>query len=370
MAFDCKIRGIKRMSLGFLLFFLLAAAVPAQQADLQPIAMVKLDKNEPITLAQLKTRVAAYEKELGTSMTPQQRQEVLDTLINERLVVQAAEKEGLRITDSDLNRSFNQVLSQQVGRQITEAEFSRMIKEQYNMTLDEFMRSQNGMSLAEYKRFLRSQMIAQQYVLMKRQNDLQNIQGPDDAAIRTYYDLNKQRFFQPDMARLFLVVAEKGNDPAAAEKLVSGIQRELKENPASAEAVRIRAQQAGSGFQAGEIYVNKNETAAMQLGITMQAIMEIFSMEKNTVSGVNETDSNFQCFLVQDKYPAKILEIGDVVQPGTTVTVYEFIRQNLMAQAQSEALSRALLSIINELKTPENYTVLKSGDALTQALSW
>ena len=94
MAFDCKIRGIKRMSLGFLLFFLLAAAIPAQQADLQPIAMVKLDKNEPITLAQLKTRVAAYEKELGTSMTPQQRQEVLDTLINERLVVQAAEKEA------------------------------------------------------------------------------------------------------------------------------------------------------------------------------------------------------------------------------------------------------------------------------------
>ena len=360
---------IRRLFCAFLAF-LPAAALAAQQADLQPIAIVKLNKSEPITLSQLKTRVAAYEKEMGAPMTAKQREEVLDTLVNEHLVVQAAEKEGLRISDSDLNNNFNQILSQQVGREITEAEFARMVKEQYNMTLDEFMRAQNGMSLAEYKKFLRSQLIAQQYVVLKKRNELQNVQGPNDAAIRTFYDLNKQQFFQPDITKIFLVIADKGSDASAAEKLITDLQKELKGKPSSAAEIQARSQRAGSGFQAGELYINKNETAAAQLGIPMQALLAIFSMDINTVSDVNETKDNFQCFLVQAKYPAKILEIGDEVQPGTAVTVYEFIRQNLTRRAQSEAMSNALLEIIKELKTPSNYQIMKSGSDLTAALSW
>ena len=347
-----------------------AAALTAQQADLQPIAIVKLSKNEPITLSQLKTRVAAYEKEMGGPMTAKQREEVLDTLVNELLVVQAAERDGLRITDSDLNNSFNQLLSQQVGREITEAEFARMVREQYNMTLDDFMRSQNGMSLAEYKKFLRNQLLAQQYVVLKKQDEIQNVKGPTDAAIRTYYDLNKQQFFQPDMTKIFLVIAEKGSNAAAAERLVTDIQKELKSKPSSTREIQARAQRSGSGFQAGEIYINKNETAAVQLGIPMQALLAIFSMDINAVSDVSETADNFQCFVVQEKYPARILEISDEVQPGTAVTVYEYIKRILTARAQSEAMNNALLEVINELKTPANYQIMKSGSDLTAALSW
>ncbi len=353
-------------------FFLFSAllTLSAQQADLQPIAMVKLSKNEPITLAQLKSRVEAYEKELGKEMTVEERKQVLDTLINERLVVQAAEKEGMRITDSDVNQSFNQILSQQVGRNITEAEFSRMVKEQYNMTLDEFMKNQNGMSISEYKKFLRSQIIAQRYVVTKKRDEIQNIKAPDDVSIRSYYDLNKQRFFQPDMVKLFLVVARKGDNSSAAKNLVTDIQKELRDKPSASAEVQIRSQKENSGFQAGDLYVNKNESAAVQLGISMQALLNIFTMEKNSVSDVNETPENFQCFIVQEKYPAKILEIGDVVQPGTTITVYEYIKQSMIAQAQSEAVSNALLEIIKELKTPENYQIMKSGASLDRTLSW
>lgn len=357
---------------GVCVFFLFSTMVfvTAQQADLQPIAMVKLNKNEPITLAQLKTRVEAYQKELGKEMTVEERKQVLDTLINEKLVVQAAEKEGIRITDSELNQSFNQILSQQVGRETTEAEFGRMVKEQYNMTLDEFMRNQNGMNLSDYKKFLRSQIIAQRYVATKKRAEIQNVRQPDDVAIRSYYDLNKQRFVQPDMVKLFLVVAAKGDASASAEKIVTDLQSELKGKPASTEEIRIRSQKENSGFQAGDLYVNKNAAAARQLGISMQDLLNIFTMEKNTVSDVNETPDNFQCFIVQEKYPAKILDIGDVVQPGTTITVYEYIKRNMIAQAQGEAVNKAMLDIINELKTPENYQILKSGSALDKALSW
>jgi len=158
---------MKRVSFFICLNLLVAGTVMAQ-SDLQPIATVKVQKSEPITLRQLRTRVEAYQKELGRVMTLDERKKVLDTIINERLVVQAAEKEGMRIPDSEVNQNFIQMISQQVGKNVTEAEFAQLIKDQTGLSLDDYMRAQNGMSLADYKNFLRSQIIAQRYVMAKK----------------------------------------------------------------------------------------------------------------------------------------------------------------------------------------------------------
>ena len=62
------------------------------QADLQPLAVVKLNKNESITLRQLKVRCTTYEKQINRTLTVEERKQVLDTLIEEALIVQAAAK--------------------------------------------------------------------------------------------------------------------------------------------------------------------------------------------------------------------------------------------------------------------------------------
>ncbi len=362
---------MKRFVFTVALGLVLTGAVFAQ-SELQPIANVRLLKSEPITLKQLKSRVDAYQKELGRVMTLDERKKVLDTLINERLVVQAAEKEGVRLTDTEVNQNFLQMISSQVGRQVTELEFTQIIRQQTGLSLDDFMKAQNGMTLVEYKAFLKNQLVAQRYVFAKKQSDLQNMAGPSDADIRYYYEMYKQNFVQPDTVQLFLVVSPKtaGGNVEEARKRVEDLNKQLREKPDSVREIKTRSLAPNSGFQAGDMYVNKTATASQQLGITMDALMKIFSMEIGSVSDVTETTNDFQCFIVRDKFSAKVLGISDVVQPGTTVTVYEYIKNNLMAQAQEKAVSEAMTQVINELRTPDNFQLMRTGSELDKLLSW
>ena len=114
---------MKRLAFGLALF--LATAVLFAQNDLQALAVVKLNKSETITLKQLKNRVEMYQKQNGvSSFTVDQKKDILNALIDEKLVVQAAQKAGMQITDSQVNQYFLQSVSQQFGQQVTEAQFA------------------------------------------------------------------------------------------------------------------------------------------------------------------------------------------------------------------------------------------------------
>ena len=354
------------------LFITLSLAVSGlfAQTGLQPIAEVKLSSRAPITLGQLKTRVSALEKEIGRKMTVQERQQTLDGLINERLIVQAAEKDGIKITDSEVNNYFNEYVSNQLGQQVSEAEFAKLIKEKTNMSLDEYMKAQNGMTLAEFKSFLRTQLIAQAYVMQKKQKELQSIPSPTDEQIRSYYEVNKQSFVQPDTVQLFLVVAPKGDKAKAAEKTVQDIQKKLTSNSKATADIRTKSQEKNSNYQAGEIFVSKTSLAAEQLGIPMDELLKIFDMKVGDVSPITETPVNYQCFVVMEKKDAKILGLSDVVQPGGNVSLYEYIKQMVIMQRQNEALNDALVSVTNALRKPENFVIFQTGSDLEKTLSW
>jgi hypothetical protein len=67
---------------------------------------------------------------------------------------------------------------------------------------------------------------------------------------------------------------------------------------------------------------------------------------------------------------AKMLAIGDLVQPETTVTVYDYIRSNLTQQKQQIYMSNAATTLAKELHTAENVDMKKTGAALDKLLDW
>ena len=354
-----------------LLFIVLGVSAGVYaQTNLQPIAEVTLTGRAPITLGQLKSRVSALEKDLGRKMTVEERKQTLDVLINERLIVQAAEKEGIKITDSEVNNFFLEYVSNQLGKQVTEAEFAQIIKENANMSLDEYMKAQNGMTLAEFKNFFRNQLTAQAYVMQKKQKELQAVASPSDEQIRSYYEVNKQSFVRPDTVQLFLVVAPKEGKASAAEKTINTIQKQLTSNAKAIDTVRTQAHEKNATYQAGEIFVHKTSLAAEQLGISMDELLKIFNMKVGEVSPVTETGVNYQCFVVLEKEDAKILGLSDVVEPGGNVSLYEYIKKMVIMQRQNEALTNALVSVTNDLRKPENFNVSKTGADLDKVLSW
>lgn len=359
---------MKRFALALTLFFTLAANLIAQ-ADLTPLVIVKLNKSETITLKQLKTRVEMYQKQNNIqSFTAEQKKEILDAMVDEKLVVQAAQKAGMNLTDSQVNQYFLQSLSQQVGRQVTEAQFAEMVKRQYNKTLDEFFKQQIGMNTTDYKNFLKNQLIAQQYVLQQKKDEIQKVACTDEE-IRKFYELNKSSFVQNDMVKLFLVVVPKGTDANGAKTKATKMLNDVKDKKLTYDQIKVGSTKDNS-YQGGELLIQKSALHAQQLGISYNDLIELFGRDVGYISGLNETENDFQFYSIRAKYTAKMLGLADVVRPDTTITVYDYIKSNLTQQKQGQALIVAVQSITKSLDKPENVDRKKTGDELMKLLNW
>ncbi|MGP1414651.1 MAG: MOSP complex formation periplasmic protein, TDE1658 family [Treponema sp.] len=354
----------------FLLFvFSLFCSLVYAQVELQPIAEVRLLKREPITLGQLKIQVATLEKGYGRKLSIEEKRKVLDGIVNERLLRQAAEKEGIKIPDSQVSEYFNNMLSQQVGYPITEAEFAKLIEKETKQSMNEFMKAQTGMTVAESKEFLRGQIAVQVYVGQKKGADLSKIAGPTDSEIRTQYDMNKQTFVRPDTVKLFLVVVPKQKNAQAEKEKIESIRTRVEKNIKVIDDIKKDSGEK-SGYLAEFVYAAKTQLAAQQMGITMEALVEIFKQKINYVSPVTEMSNNFQFFVVMEKLDVKILTLSDVIDPNQTTTVYEYIKQMLITEKQSVALQQAIQQLTENLRIPSNFKMLKEDVALNKLLDW
>ena len=352
------------------LFALFMSAAVFAQSDLQVLAVVKLNKNESITVKKLKTRVEMYEKQRGTALSVDDRKKVLDALIQEKLVLQAAQKAGVTLTDSAVEQMFlQQVSSQLLGRTVTQSELEEVVKQETNLSLDDFMKQQIGMSVEEYKTYLKNQTIVQQYIMRQRENELKAVAATDEE-IRSFYELNKSSFVWTDMMKLFLVVVPKANDGEAARVKADDLYKKLKEKKLSSNQITVESKKENSGFQSGEILINKNQTSAQQLGISYTDLISLFSNEKDYISNVSEFDTHFQFYMIIKKYDAKLLGLSDVVQPDSTTTVYDYIRSSLGQQKVMQYFTIAAQEIAEGLDKEENVERKKTGDALTKLLTW
>lgn len=356
----------------FGLVAILTAAAAFAQNDLQPLVIVKLNKSETITLKTLKTRVNFIQKQYdayGVSLTAKERGEILESLIDEKLIVQAAAKENLAITDSQVTQAFLSTFSQQLGRNVTESELESLIQQQTKMSLNEYLLQNTGMGVADYKAYLKNQLIVQQYVYTKKQQEIAKVSATDKE-IRDFYDLNKSSFIWNDMLKLYLVIVPKGNDATAARALCTQLRTQYNAAPSTAGDTISKDARNGKNFQAGTIIVQKTSAQAAQLGWDMNKIVELFGKSTGTVSEVNETATDFQFYAVQKKYDGKMLSLSDIVQPETTVTVYDYIKQNLTAQKQQQYFAQAAQEVADSLDTPANVERKKTGADLTNLLSW
>ena len=352
------------------LFALFMSAAVFAQSDLQVLAVVKLNKNESITVKKLKTRVEMYEKQRGTALSVDDRKKVLDALIQEKLVLQAAQKAGVTLTDSAVEQMFlQQVSSQLLGRTVTQSELEEVVKQETNLSLDDFMKQQIGMSVEEYKTYLKNQTIVQQHIMRQRENELKAVAATDEE-IRSFYELNKSSFVWTDMMKLFLVVVPKSNDGEAARVKADDLYKKLKEKKLSSNQITVESKKENSGFQSGEILINKNQTSAQQLGISYTDLISLFSNEKDYISNVSEFDTHFQFYMIIKKYDAKLLGLSDVVQPDSTTTVYDYIRSSLGQQKVMQYFTIAAQEIAEGLDKEENVERKKTGDALTKLLTW
>jgi parvulin-like peptidyl-prolyl isomerase len=282
-----------------------------------------------------------------------QRRQVLDVMINERLALQAAERDRITVTDNELNQQITVLktqMAQATGRQPTDDEFALAIK------------NETGMEFPAFRDQLRRQAITQKYLMAKKENHFKSIQDPTEAEIVSSYNISRAQFVRPETVRFSMIQVPYGPDAASrnrARELADRLSREIGSNPSRFDEVVMRGQAPNSGYQAGDGgYLPRNQQAQQVVG---QAFVDIaFNLKQGEVSRLIEGLQGFQIIKITETYDFKNLELDDIVQPGSRTTVRQYIGQALLQQKQTDIIARATQELVTELRAGNSFQVMEA----------
>jgi len=334
------------------LFSFLPAVWGFAQADLQTAAIVNLTKSEPITVRQARIEVERMEKTAGRTLNRDERMQVLDMMINERLALQAAERDKITVSENEVNQQLSQLKLQMVeilGRQPTDAEFAAAVK------------TETGLEMAAYREQVRRQLIMQRYLMSKKESSFESIKAPAESEIVSAYNLHQTQFVRPATVRFSMIQTPYGADAAAktrAREQIDRLAKEIGSNPAKFDEVVLRGQSPNAGYQAGDGgYLPRNPDAVQVVG--QEFINIAFALKQGEVSKVIEGKPGYQIIKITETYTMKSLELDDIFQLGSRMTVREYIRETLMQERQLEVLQTATQELVSELRAGRTFQVFE-----------
>jgi parvulin-like peptidyl-prolyl isomerase len=330
----------------------LVSAMGFAQADLQPAARVQLTRSEVISVKQLRGEVERMEKAAGRPLNEDERWQVLDVMINERLAVQAAERDKMTISDNEVNQRVAQLRSQMAqtqGRQPTDAEFAAAIK------------NETGMELNAFRDQLRRQMLVQKYLMSKKQALFNSITNPTEAEVLNTYNLRRSEFVRPETVRFSMIQIPLGADAPGrtrAKELADRLAREIGTDPTKFDEAVTRSLSPNSGYQGGDAgYLPRNPEAQRVVGTDF--LNTAFGLKQGEVSRLLESQRGYQIIKVTEKYGMKPLEMDDIFQLGTRMTVRDYIGNALLAQREQAAVEQATQELVTELRRGNVFEIFK-----------
>jgi peptidyl-prolyl cis-trans isomerase SurA len=292
----------------------------------------------------------------GRPLTATERRQVLDVMINERLAIQAAERDRVTVSEAEINAQLQEVrtsMSQAIGRQPTEQEFEIAI------------RNETGTDLATFRAELRKQMLIQKYLMEKKRNVFEALAAPTEQEITNTYNLTKAQFIRPDTVRVSMILVPAANaaEKVQAKELADRLAREIGSDAAKFDETVIKSQAPNSGYQGGDAgYLPRNIQAQQMLGADF--VNTAFSLRQGEVSRPIEGPRGYQIIKVTETYTQKNLELTDLVQLGSRVTVRDYLMNTMMQEKQQAAVDTASQELITELRQGNSFQVFEN------ALNW
>ena len=337
----------------FVFIGLMTAVYGFSQVNLQPAATVNLIRTEAVTIGQLRTEIERAEQITRRPLTSSERRQILDRMINERLFLQAAERDRISVTENEFNEHIQQlrnVLAQQIGRQPTESEFAQAVMN--DMRID----------MPTFRDQLRKQLTTQKYIVEKKRDLITSVRRPTEEEIENEYLLNRTTFVRPETIRVSMILVPFGPDAASrtsARSLADSLVREINNDPSRFDEVAARSVLPTSAYQAGDRgYIPRNQDARSAYG---QDFMDVaFNLRQGQVSRLIEGAQGFQIIKVTENYAQSNLGYNDFLQPGTRVTVRQYIEQTMASQRTQAILIRAQQELINELRTPRAFQIFEN----------
>lgn len=347
----------------------IAPALSFAQLALQPAAIVKLYKTEPITVKQLKDEVQKYEAQAKRPLTVAERRQLLDVMINERLVLQAAERDGVQVPASNVNDAVEN-LRKQLSAQMSKQESARQQKQvdvaATDADLSKALLAQTGMDLDAYKANLKKQLTIQRYLYTVKKSEFESVKPVTDAEIQARYDLEKAKLIRPDTLRFSMIFVPKGEsaeEQAKDRALAESMAKELAAAPQKFDEYVVRAQAPGSGYQGGDGgYLPRTAEAAKVVGSDF--MNTLFSLKPGEVSRLMDNPRGYQIAKVTETYQQKTLDLNDPYQLGQKGTVKEYLAAMMNQERQQATIDKATAELLADLRKGNSFQVFD------KALEW
>ncbi len=352
------------------LFSVLSAAlilsVSLQAAPLDgPAAMVNLTANEVITKKQLQQRFEETEKvriQAGLPIPPQTEDQVLDTMIAEILIKQAAERDGVYVTDTEVDNALekqrkNAELQLRAANQLKATEsldserFKNLMEEQTRMTWEEIRGS------------IRKQLTQQKYTVQTQADTLSSIKPPTEADIQAEYSKNATKLVNPELVRFSQIIIStinKGDaDYAALQEKAEDALLKLKRGADFSSVVTEYTDDAKSRYSGGEFgYIARDDSRAeAYFGSTF--FNKLFTLEPGTFSDVLRSNIGFHIVKILEHRDAKMLKLDDLINPTSNMTVRESISRMIINERQQNTFRQAYINAVEKLKEQADIRVFE-----------
>ncbi|GHV44238.1 hypothetical protein AGMMS49546_27900 [Spirochaetia bacterium] len=341
----------------------------------------------------------------------QVRQLLLDDMIIERLILQDAEKNGVRVSDAELDEQIRAVRAS-AGVELSNQEFENRINQQY------------GMDIAAFKTQVRNQLIEQRYMMeqylprnavrngipvsdadidailedmvqqyrMQEQQvtgrlpdrdeaitsitrqtgaDLDTLKGrlrdqyinqqyflslgggdPTEEEIATRYRVNREYYKRAETISFDYIQFPRTNREAAVS-----LAREIGTSTSAFNDKFDLGRRSNSPFNIGNLanmpleYPNAQDTARFLQAWGLEFMTKAAALsEKNNLSGLIETPQGFFIIKLTRKYDKKILELDDDIQVGLPITLRQSINEEILQEHLNIGLEKVLQDIAAELK--------------------
>jgi parvulin-like peptidyl-prolyl isomerase len=196
--------------------------------------------------------------------------------------------------------------------------------------------------------------------MSKKQDMIESgIKVPTEAEIVQTYNLTRSNFVRPDTVRFSMIQVLYGENAASktrAKEQADRMAREIGSSASKFDEVSLRGQAPNSGYQSGDGgYLPRNMEAAQIVG--QEFITAAFNLKQGEVSRVIEGQRGYQIIKITETYAMKSLELDDIFQFGTRITVRDYIGNVMLQDRQMETLAKATEELVTELRAARTFQV-------------
>ncbi len=340
-----------RKILSLVVLSLSSLGAMAQAID-PPLATVRLNKTEVIGTTYFNKQISLLEKQSGKKIDQETRKVLLQSLIDEKLVLQAAEKENIRVSRDEAVQFAIQMQTQQTGNAMTEAQLLDYIDKNTPISSKDFIQKMQDQLI--WQRYLQKEAVARKGSAAPKVTEKE---------IQDFYKAQATTFVNPDLVLFKHIFYQTQNlsptEKEAKKKKAEATLAELKKKEATFEEKALSdSEDTLSKDKGGEVgYVAESEAVIVQT-FGQPFVDTLFSLKVGELSDIVTSLVGYHIITVEKKVPRKFLSLDDTIRPDQTVTVKEYIRNGLLQEKEQKAVQAVAEGIVADLREKSDVKIL------------